>query len=466
MTSSRSNRQRMSRVDRMWLRMDHPTNLMMITGVTFFDEPVERGAVRLILQQRLLAISRFRWKVVATDRGSGHYWEPDENLDLDWHLQEATLPSPGDDAALRQFVNSWISTPLDLERPLWQVHLIQNHNLGSAMLWRLHHCIGDGIALMLAMLSLTDLEREAEGGEGNPLAKLFSGEPPRPAEAKAHLERVLPEAVKLLSLPAETLGSIGRWKKGGASVPALGRLALRPPDNKTPFRGSLGVPKRVAWSDPISMQEIDSVRQGLGGTVNDVVTNAVAGGLRRYLEAHGGLRNRLNIRAIVPVSLRPLEEMSTLGNQFGLVFLSLPVGIGDTRRRLAEIRRRMGKLKRSFEPVVAMQIMAALGASPKKIQDLIVRIFGTKGTAVLTNVPGPRQQLFFAGRAMSSFMFWVPQSARLGMGLSILSYAGEVRIGVATDAGLVPDPEEVIAGMHKEFRAMLRLADEEVQGAS
>lgn len=448
----------MSHVDRMWLRMDHPTNLMMITGVTFFDEPVERAAVREVLENRLLAIPRFRWRVVSGERGSGHDWEVDSDLDLDWHLQEATLPSPGDDASLCEFVNRWISTPLDADRPLWQVHLIQNHNQGSAMLWRLHHCIGDGIALMLAMLSLTDLEPDRQ--TGNPLAELFGANPPAPEDAKRHLQQVLPEAVKLLSLPAETLGSISRWKKGGASVPAFGRLALRPPDNRTAFRGSLGVAKRVAWSTPFSMTEIDLIREHLDGTVNDVLTNAVAGGLRRYLEERGELRSRLNVRAIVPVSLRPLEEMNSLGNQFGLVFLSLPVGIGDTRQRLVEIRRRMGKLKRSFEPVVAMRIMAALGASPQKIQDLVVRIFGTKGTAVLTNVPGPRQQLYFAGRPMKSFMFWVPQSARLGMGLSILSYAGEVRIGVATDAGLVPDPEALVAGMHKEFSAMLRLADE------
>jgi WS/DGAT/MGAT family acyltransferase len=298
------------------------------------------------------------------------------------------------------------------------------------------------------------------------LAELFGTDPPDPEEAKAHLHKVLPEAVRLLSMPSEVLGSISRWKKGGASVPAFGRLALRPPDRRTRLRGSLGVDKRAAWSAPISMRDVDFVRQALGGTVNDVLTNAVAGGLRRYLAERGDLRPRLSIRAIVPVSLRPLEEMSSLGNQFGLVFLSLPVGIEDCRQRLAEVRRRMGRLKRSFEPVVAMRIMAALGASPKRVQDLIVRIFGAKGTAVLTNVPGPRQRLHFAGKAMSSFMFWVPQSARLGMGLSILSYAGQVRIGVATDAGLVPDPEAVIAGMHREFEVMSRLADEMSSPAS
>lgn len=453
-------RQKMSSVDRMWLRMDDPTNLMMITGVTFFEEELERTALLEVIKKRLLSIPRFNQRVAASSRGSGHQWVADTGMDLDWHLQEVALAEPGDDEVLNRFVNSWISQPLDLERPLWQVHLIQNYKQGSALLWRIHHCIGDGMALMLVLLSLTDLESGVPDQAANPLGALFDSDSPEPEEAKRHLESVMPQAVKLLTLPAEAMAGIGRWKKGGASVPAFGRLALRPPDQRTPFRGSLGVAKRVAWTTGFPMTDINSIRQGLGGTVNDVLTNAVAGGLRRYLEARGELRSKLSIRAVVPVSLRPLEEMKSLGNQFGLIFVSLPIGLADTRDRLSEVSRRMNKLKRSFEPVVAMKIMAALGASPRKIQELVVRIFGTKGTAVLTNVPGPTQTLYMAGKPMSGFMFWVPQSARLGMGISILSYSEEVRIGVVTDAGLVPDPEAVTAGMEKEFHLMVRLATE------
>jgi len=450
----------------MWLRMDHPTNLMMITGVLFFNRPLDRSVVVELLQERLLSLSRFSQKVVRRGRGSRHHWEPQPEVDMDWHVQEAQLPAPGGDTELREFVSRWMSTPLDLTRPLWQTHLITNYGEGSAMMWRLHHCIGDGVALMLVLLSLTDWDRSSEAGlepgeelhGENPLRALFGPHPPQAEEAKALLHRVLPEAVKLLTVPAERLAALTPWQRGGASVPAFGRLALRPPDSRTPFKGSLGTAKRAAWSDPISMTEIAAVRESLGGTVNDVLTNAVAGGLRRYLEGRGELREKLNIRAIVPVSLRPLEEMYSLGNQFGLVFLSLPVGIADPRRRLAELRRRMNKLKRSFEPVVAMQIMSALGASPQQVQSLVVRIFGAKGTAVLTNVPGPKRRLAFAGQPMEGFMFWVPQSARLGMGISILSYAGQVRVGVVTDEGLVPDPENVVAGLHQEFRTMQRLA--------
>jgi hypothetical protein len=119
----------------------------------------------------------------------------------------------------------------------------------------------------------------------------------------------------------------------------------------------------------------------------------------------------------------------------------------------------MGRIKHSFEPVVVMQVLGALGVSPKAIQKLVIRIFGTKGTAVLTNVPGPRRTLFFTGKAMRDFVFWVPQSGRLGMGIAISSYAGNVRVGIVTDAGLVADPETIIAGFHEEFSAMLQLAE-------
>ena len=116
----------------------------------------------------------------------------------------------------------------------------------------------------------------------------------------------------------------------------------------------------------------------------------------------------------------------------------------------------MSRLKRSFEPVVSLWILRLIGALPLSIQELVVRIFGAKGTAVLTNVPGPQKTLYFAGEAIESFLFWVP--GRFGMGISIASYSGQVRVGLATDAGLVPDPEAIVAGFHQEFNAMLRLS--------
>jgi hypothetical protein len=166
----------------------------------------------------------------------------------------------------------------------------------------------------------------------------------------------------------------------------------------------------------------------------------------------------LNIRAIVPVNLRPAGEELKLGNKFGLVFLSLPVGLAEPIDRLHELRRRMDGLKGSLEAPVAFGILNAIGASPAPVQDIVVGIFGTKGTAVMTNVMGPKEKLYLAGAPLEALMFWVPQSGRLGMGVSILSYADQVWMGVITDEGLVPDPETIIAGLEAEFDALLAAA--------
>jgi WS/DGAT/MGAT family acyltransferase len=207
----------------------------------------------------------------------------------------------------------------------------------------------------------------------------------------------------------------------------------------------------VAWSRSVPLASVRAAKEAVGGTVNDVLLATIAGGLRRYLERKGTLRDGLSFRAVIPVSLRPLQHMSDLGNAFGLVFLGLPVGTAGARDRLAELQRRMGSLKRSAEPFVVLGLLDLMGRMPKAVQDLVVRIFGTKGTAVLTNVPGPSRQLFVAGRAIEGIVFWVPQSGRLGLGISIMTYAGQVRLGVATDAGVIADPEAIVAGFEEEL---------------
>jgi len=264
----------------------------------------------------------------------------------------------------------------------------------------------------------------------------------------------------MMAKPAEVLASTNRWLRRAAGVPAFARLAGRWPDPRTPLKGKLSGRKVVAWSRPVPLADVRAAKAAVGGTVNDVLLATIAGGLRRYLEKKGALRDGLSFRAVVPVSLRPLTEMSHLGNQFGLVFLPLPVGIDGGRARLAALQRRMKSLKNSVEPMVVLYVLGLLGRVPKPLQSLVLRIFGTKGTAVLTSVPGPSRPLYVAGRAIDGFVFWVPQSGRLGVGISIMTYAGQVRVGVTADAGLVPDPEAIIAGFEEELAFL-----EELRGA-
>jgi len=187
----------------------------------------------------------------------------------------------------------------------------------------------------------------------------------------------------------------------------------------------------------------------------------VAGGLRRYLLARGKrVPRNLNIRAMVPVNLRPLSEAAKLGNSFGLVVLSLPLGIANPLDRVMEVKRRMDDLKNSPEAVVGYTMLEIMGMTPAQIENLLVQFFAMKSTLVLTNVPGPQQKLYFAGSPIERIMFWVPQSGRLGMGVSIFSYACAVNIGVMTDFRLVPDPESISEYLMQDFAEMLAMTEE------
>jgi WS/DGAT/MGAT family acyltransferase len=329
----------------------------------------------------------------------------------------------------------------------------------------LHHCIGDGIALAFVLLSITDaradapwptaVEKELPGRpDGNPLASLLGLASSTAKETRQIAEKLFGESKELFFDPGK---SVELARGATSTAAAAARLTLRWPDPKTIFKGKLGVLKRAAWSPPIPLKDVKAIRKVVGGTVNDVLLTAMTGALRRYLENRGEPVDGLNFRAIVPVNLRPMEQMVELGNRFGLVFLSLPVGIADPVERLHELKERMDALKDTPEAIAAFGILTAIGMTPAQVQDVIVRIFGTKGTAVMTNVPGPQMTLYLAGKPITGMMFWVPQSGRLGLGVSILSYAGQVRLGVATDAGLVPDPEVIIAGFQTEFDELMEL---------
>jgi diacylglycerol O-acyltransferase / wax synthase len=457
----------LSAVDTAWLHMEDPTNLMMVTGVFVFERPLDFGQVAELLRDRLLSIPRFTQRVVEPRMPfAGPRWETDPHFDLRSHFHRVSLRPPGDAAALRELVSDLMSTPLDYSKPLWQYHLIEGLGSGCAILCRIHHSIGDGIALVRVVLSMMD------GGAGHDPAGPHEphgwerlGPLLRPA-AKAIsrtlevTEALMHEGTEALAHPERLLEMASR---GASGVDALARLLLMEADPATPFKGPLGTFKRAAWSRPLPLDEVKAVGKALGATVNDVLLSAVTGALRRYLETHGFPPAGVEFRAIVPVNLRRKDEEHELGNRFGLVFLALPVGIENPVERLFELKERMDEIKRSPEAVVAFGLLGAVGSAPAEIEHLVVNLFGQRGTAVMTNVAGPRQPISLAAVPVTSLMFWVPQSGRLGMGVSILSYAGGVTLGVATDAGLVPDPEAILDGFQDEFDVLAALARREAE---
>ena len=187
------------------------------------------------------------------------------------------------------------------------------------------------------------------------------------------------------------------------------------------------------------------------------MVTAVTGALRRYLEEQEEQTADLNFRAYIPFNLRPLDQPIELGNKFGLVFLSLPIGTVDQRERLNIIKGRMNELKDSPEAMVAITLLSTAGMLPKEIEKLAFKIYHSKATAVLTNVPGPQMPLFMAGGRLRSMMGWVPQAGNVALGISIISYDGQVFVGINTDAGLVPNPSTIIDHFNVEFEQLLEL---------
>ena len=440
----------MSTVDAAWLGMEDPTNLMMVTGVLALDGKVDPKRLRTLLDKRLGPFGRFHQQVVRPrTRGNLPHWQDDTAFDIDNHVSHVALPAPGGDKALRQLVSELMSTPLDMTKPLWHVHLIDGHERGSVVLARIHHSIADGIALVRVMLSLTD-------STPNPKPTRKRTDDANDAGPLDWLPKIIGRSVsagqQLLDNPGR-LADIARLGASGAY--RLGRLVMLPPDTETIFKGELGRRKRAAWSSqPLPLDDFKAIGKAFGATVNDVLVGTATGALRRYLENRGEETSGLEIRASVPVNLRPLDEAHRLGNAFGLVFLTLPIGIADPVKRLRAIKQEMDELKRSPEALVAFAVLNVMGMTPVEVERLGLRFFGSKATAVLTNVPGPREPLYLAGQKLGQVMFWVPQSGHLGLGISILSYAGGVMLGVATDEGLVPDPEKVVAQFEKEFKAL------------
>ncbi|HNP87151.1 MAG TPA: wax ester/triacylglycerol synthase family O-acyltransferase [Kouleothrix sp.] len=442
-------------VDQAWLRMEDPTNLMMVTGILIFDQPLDFDRLRATFEHRLLRFRRFRQRVVTV--GNTARWEDDPNFTLSAHLRRIALPAPHDQATLQDLVSDMMSTPIDFTKSPWQYHLIENYNGGCVLLGRLHHCIADGIALIRVLLAMTDESPDAPWPSATD-----SHEPEHRARSPlATVNATVRSAEKLLADGFDLLGEPGKLaevaRTGAGSATALSRLVLMSPDPHTAFKGPLGVAKRAAWSQPVPLDAVKAIGRAVGGTVNDVLLAAVTGALRRYLQGRGQNVDGLDIRAAVPVNLRPPDEPLTLGNRFGLVFLSLPIGVDDPLDRLFDLKERMEAIKHSPEAIVAFGILMGLGVAPSALQDMGVSIFGSKATAVMTNVPGPREMLYMAGAPINQIMFWVPQSGRLGLGVSILSYAGNVTLGIATDSGLAPDPDEIITAFHEEFNTLLKL---------
>ena len=458
----------LSSMDAAILGIEDKTNLMLVSGVLTFARSVAVEDLKTVLTQRWLTQRRMRQRLVRPGMLLARaYWEDDPYFDLNAHVHRLALPEPGDQAALQSLASDLVSMPLDYSKPLWQVHVIENYGSGGAVMFRIHHAIADGVALAALLTSLTDVTAERSLVGVGETAVAPNGHKP---EGVTEISKQLAIATNMGRRLARRLAITGLgvlsepekarelFDKGAAYTQSAIQLALKVAEPETIFGGPLGVSKRVAWSRPLPLGEVQLIRDRLGGTLNDVLVTALVGGLRRYMLARNLPVNGERFRAAIPVNLRPKKRAADLGNEFGVVFLSAPLGMADPQERLAEVSASMDRLKQSPDAVTAYRIISVLAFAPPAVQNALVKQLGTLATAVISNVPGPTEDRYLAGQKIDEVMFWAPQSGRVGLGITIYSFAGQVYVGVSVDPKLMDNPDDYILAFHAEYAAMVGIA--------
>jgi WS/DGAT/MGAT family acyltransferase len=440
---------------------------MVVTVVLWFDTLVDWERVKELCRERLVerfpqfsqrvVESHVPWRSVA--------WEDDLRFDLERHFHRVALRAPGDRAALLGLVADMMATPLDHHKPLWDMYLVEGYGSGCAIVSRTHHCIADGIAISRVLLSLTDdtpdgavapvpitHRRRGRAGAMHAVTALVAAV----ASGVRHAAVALVREILHVAAHPRQLRQLMQAAKD--HLRALTKPLLTGSDPDTVLKGELGVAQRVASTHPIRLADVKRAAHATATTINDVMLSAVTGALRSYLLERGS--PVVEIHASVPINLRPPSDQipRELGNKFGLALLTLPIGIHDPQERLAVIHHRMAEIKDSPEGAISYSMLRVAGMTPLNIERVFIDVSTAKASAVITNVAGPPHPVYLAGTPVRGMIAWAPKPGSLSMCVTIFSYNGEITVGLAVDAGLIPDPERILAGVEDELAEFQCLA--------
>jgi diacylglycerol O-acyltransferase len=406
-----SSAKRMAGPDAAWLHMDRPDNLMVVNTILWSSRPIDWEVLLDGLQRRVIArFEGFRDRAddppITLGLLGRPTWEP-AAVDPGAHIRRVRLPGPGNDAALATYVAAEAARPLDPDRPLWELHLIDGYGDGSAVLLRTHHALADGRALTRVIELLTE---------------------PGPGSAP-------PETGPVSAAGAPSFEP-GTWTDGRA----LGKLVTGIPQRAGALGGKLSGTKSVRWTPDVPLDALRRAAAARSATVNDLALAAVAGGLRRYLTGAGVPAE--DVEVIVPVDLRPRNEPvpDELGNHFGLVFVPLPVDVAGADEQIARAKAAMDRVKVTSEAQMVFDAFVVLGRTPRASARRWVDAFARRASAIVTNIRGPGDRVLLGGSPLDGLVLLVPSTGPVGLGVSICSYAGSVRLGVISDDAVVVDP--------------------------
>jgi diacylglycerol O-acyltransferase len=447
----------LSALDAEFLHLEDDVATVHIGGVAVLAGPAPTyDEFVAMLGAKLHLIPRYRQRVATVPLELGRpVWVDDPHFSIGFHIRHTALPAPGDDAALDRLVGRLMGHRLDRNRPLWEIWMVEGLAEGRwALVFKVHHCMVDGIAGVGLLSAVLDLFPDAEVPEAPPWAPAPE---PGPVAKVAHAWRGLAgdvarravDAPAALAHPAETAratvdgvrGLLG-WGRHVTPLPALS------------IEGAIG-PHRSWARTTTSLADIKAIRNGLGGTLNDVVVTAITAGLRDLLVAHGDDPDTAVVRTLVPVSVRREDGDGVADNRVSGILLELPVHVADPLERLAAVQAACAAGKASHMAELGEAVTHAadllppmvLGTASRLIVRLLHHVPQQSITTVCTNVPGPQFPLYCLGREMLDYLPYVPLMDGVRVGTAILSYNGKVAFGVTGDLDSVPDVAVVTDGI-------------------
>ncbi len=451
----------MTSVDRAWLQMDEPRNPMIVAGIIQLSGVTAPARWGHEMAMRLMRYPRFCERPDEAQHPPA--WIPDEP-DLGYHVRIRRLPSKGGDDALRAAISTELAGALDHGRPLWRVTLFPQSGQRLTVLFRAHHALADGIALVQVLMNCSDAAMQDTSPIAPAMRPATSHDGPigglidRLENANRILGGLRDVALDDLRHP-EHLAE--QWHAASTAMSALGRVLTLPQDNPPALQHPLSGHRRVAWISDLPFAPVRKLAHELGVKVNDIFIAALAGALGDALRARGiGMLDSQNLRVSIPVNLRNADDPG-LGNCFGLVLLDLPIGLQNPLRCVEIVAQRMVALKKSPEAKAVLASLAAAGHLPVAWEKKLVGLVSGKAVAVVSNLPGPSRPVKIGGARVESLVFWPPQAGGIGLGISLFSYAGRISLGVSADADLMPEPHQLLDAFCAELSELQNLAKSE-----
>jgi diacylglycerol O-acyltransferase / wax synthase len=460
---------RLTALDTSFLHLEDAASHMHVASVMVFEgSPPPYDELLDAIERRLHLVPRYRQRLAFVPLAQGRpKWVDDPHLNLRYHVRATALPAPGDENQLKELAGRVFAQQLDRDKPLWEIWIVDGlEGDRFALLSKTHHALVDGISGVDIISVLFDTSPE-------PAAPADPGDRwlPRPLPSRA---QVLAEALlERTTIPAEVARSVRAVFRGprriisGARDAAVGVGAMAwaglNPAPTSPYNESIGPHRRFTWVRA-DLADIKAIKNELGGTVNDVVLSTVTGALGKHLRRRGQNTDGLELKAMIPVSVRADVERGALGNRVAAMMAPLPVWCQDPVARLDIVREELKGLKSSGQAVGAQVLTELTGFAPPTVMGQAARLVSRQRmfNLVVTNVPGPQFPLYLAGRRMLDPFPMVPLAKNQALGIALLSYAGKINFGLVGDWDLMWDLDEFAADLRGSLEELAEAAGVEL----